>query len=93
MTAMLSPPGTWLAGLKVMIPALAYIFNGHIDVVEVGLGWTVPPFEGVVKDGRVYGRGACDMKGGIAASLIAIDALLACGLLTRRRAGILRYGG
>lgn len=58
-------------------------FNGHIDVVETGLGWSVPPFEGVVKDGRVYGRGACDMKGGIAASLIAIEALLACGLLTR----------
>jgi succinyl-diaminopimelate desuccinylase len=65
-------------------------FNGHIDVVEVGLGWTVPPFEGVVKDGRVYGRGACDMKGGIAASLIAIDALLACGLPTR---GALEFSG
>ncbi len=51
-------------------------FNGHIDVVEAGLGWTVPPFEGVVKDGRVYGRGTCDMKGGIAAAMIAIEAIL-----------------
>ena len=35
--------------------------------VEAGHGWTVDPFAGVVRDGRVYGRGACDMKGGIAA--------------------------
>ena len=52
-------------------------FNSHIDVVEAGHGWTVDPFEGVVKDGRVYGRGACDMKGGLAASIIAVDAFLA----------------
>jgi len=53
-------------------------FNGHIDVVEVGSGWTVPPFEGLVKDGRVYGRGACDMKGGLASAIIAVEALLDC---------------
>jgi len=51
-------------------------FNGHIDVVEAGLGWTVDPFEGVVKDGRVYGRGSCDMKGGLAAAIVAVEALL-----------------
>jgi len=54
-------------------------FNSHIDVVEPGEGWTVPPFEGVVKDGRVYGRGACDMKGGLAASVIAVEALIDSG--------------
>ncbi len=52
-------------------------FNSHIDVVEAGEGWTVDPFEGVVKDGRVYGRGACDMKGGLAASIIAAEAFMA----------------
>ncbi|MGB3537772.1 MAG: acetylornithine deacetylase/succinyl-diaminopimelate desuccinylase family protein [Mesorhizobium sp.] len=51
-------------------------FNSHIDVVEAGDGWTVDPFAGVVKDGRVYGRGACDMKGGLAASIIAVEAFL-----------------
>src|SRR6185312_835808 len=52
-------------------------FNSHIDVVEAGDGWTVDPFGGVVMDGRVYGRGACDMKGGLAASIIAVEAFLA----------------
>ena len=51
-------------------------FNGHIDVVEVGSGWTVPPFQGLVKDGRVWGRGACDMKGGLASAIIAVEALI-----------------
>ncbi|MBB3267104.1 succinyl-diaminopimelate desuccinylase [Azospirillum sp. OGB3] len=55
-------------------------FNGHIDVVPAGQGWTVDPFEGVVKDGRVYGRGACDMKGGIAASIIAVESILESGI-------------
>jgi len=54
-------------------------FNGHIDVVQTGAGWTVDPFAGVVKDGRVYGRGACDMKGGLAASIVAVEALIDSG--------------
>jgi succinyl-diaminopimelate desuccinylase len=55
-------------------------FNGHIDVVETGNGWSVDPFAGVVRDGRVYGRGTCDMKGGIAASVIAVEALIESGM-------------
>lgn len=51
-------------------------FNGHIDVVEAGSGWTVAPFDAVVRDGKVWGRGACDMKGGLAAAIIAVEALL-----------------
>lgn len=54
-------------------------FNGHIDVVPAGRGWTVDPFGGAVIDGKVYGRGACDMKGGIAASIIAVEAILDSG--------------
>ena len=51
-------------------------FNSHTDVVAVGRGWTVDPFGGDLIDGRVYGRGACDMKGGLAASIIAAEAFL-----------------
>ncbi|MBV7409069.1 acetylornithine deacetylase/succinyl-diaminopimelate desuccinylase family protein [Maritimibacter sp. DP1N21-5] len=52
-------------------------FNSHHDVVEVGNGWTVDPFGAEVKDGRIYGRGSCDMKGGLAASIIAAEAFVA----------------
>jgi succinyl-diaminopimelate desuccinylase len=54
-------------------------FNSHIDVVQTGSGWSVEPFAGLVKDGRVYGRGTCDMKGGLAASIIAVEALIDSG--------------
>ncbi len=52
-------------------------FNGHHDVVEVGHGWTRDPFGGALEGDRIYGRGACDMKGGIAASIIAAEAFAA----------------
>ncbi|MDE3237897.1 MAG: acetylornithine deacetylase/succinyl-diaminopimelate desuccinylase family protein [Paracoccaceae bacterium] len=52
-------------------------FNGHHDVVAVGEGWTTDPFGGELKDGRIYGRGACDMKGGIASAVIAAEAFIA----------------
>lgn len=55
-------------------------FNGHLDVVPAGEGWTVDPFAAVVRDGRIYGRGVTDQKAGIAASIFAIEAI--------RRAGI-----
>jgi succinyl-diaminopimelate desuccinylase len=54
-------------------------FNSHIDVVQVGGGWSLDPFAALVKDGKVYGRGACDMKGGLAASIIAVEALIDSG--------------
>jgi succinyl-diaminopimelate desuccinylase len=54
-------------------------FNSHIDVVQTGSGWTVEPFGGLVQGGKVYGRGACDMKGGLAASIIAVEALIDSG--------------
>ena len=54
--------------------------NGHFDVVPAGSGWTKDPFGGEVSDGRIWGRGSCDMKAGIAAAVFAAEAL--------RRAGI-----
>jgi succinyl-diaminopimelate desuccinylase len=54
--------------------------NGHIDVVLAGSGWTVDPFAGVVRDGRLYGRGACDMKAGLAAAIVAVEVLVGRGL-------------
>jgi succinyl-diaminopimelate desuccinylase len=52
------------------------ILEGHTDVVTPGdeTAWTHPPFAGVLADGRIYGRGAADMKGGLAAAICALDA-------------------
>ncbi len=58
-------------------PGACVHFNSHIDVVEAGAGWSFDPFGGAVRDGRVYGRGACDMKGGLATSIVAVEAFLA----------------
>ena len=54
--------------------------NGHLDVVPAGDGWTVDPFGGIVRDGRIYGRGSCDMKAGIAAAVYAAEAIRRAGL-------------
>ncbi len=51
-------------------------FNGHIDVVEPGEGWTRDPFDPTIVGGRLYGRGACDMKGGLAAAIVAAETLV-----------------
>jgi len=51
-------------------------FNGHYDVVPPGIGWSIDPFNPVVRDGRIYGRGVDDMKGGIAAFLTALKTFL-----------------
>ncbi|WP_199725204.1 acetylornithine deacetylase/succinyl-diaminopimelate desuccinylase family protein [Gemmobacter lutimaris] len=58
-------------------PGYCVHFNSHHDVVEVGHGWTRDPFGGELDGDRIYGRGACDMKGGLAASIIAAEAFIA----------------
>jgi acetylornithine deacetylase/succinyl-diaminopimelate desuccinylase family protein len=52
------------------------ILNGHADVVPAGDGWRHPPYDGVTESGRLYGRGAADMKGGLAAAISAVDAVV-----------------
>lgn len=57
------------------------MLQGHIDVVPVGAAdlWTTPPFTPSIRDGRLYGRGACDMKSGVTAYLMAFAALKEAG--------------
>jgi acetylornithine deacetylase len=57
------------------------LFNGHVDVVsaEPRAEWTSDPNEATPRDGRIYGRGACDMKGGVAAMVFAAEVLSELG--------------
>lgn len=55
------------------------LLNGHLDVVPPGEGWRTDPFEPIIRDGRLYGRGAADMKGGLASILGALRALSMAG--------------
>lgn len=56
------------------------LLSGHTDVVSVGIGWETDPFDPIVKDGFMFGRGTSDMKGGIASMLIAIEAIKKTGI-------------
>jgi acetylornithine deacetylase/succinyl-diaminopimelate desuccinylase family protein len=58
-------------------------FNTHMDTVPEGTGWTHGPFAGDQIDGRIYGRGAADAKGPLAAFLAAIEAIVGSGLRLR----------
>ena len=55
------------------------MLSGHIDVVQRGSKWTHDPFSGELTDGKIYGRGAVDMKGGIAAMTMALKAVRQAG--------------
>ncbi len=83
--ALLAPHGEGLPRVNVLArlpgaePRPVLHFNGHMDVVPAGDGWSVDPFEGVIRDGRMYGRGVSDMKGGIAAQVYAIETLRRAG--------------
>jgi len=62
---------------------------GHLDVVPEGDGWTVPPYGGVVQDGRIYGRGTIDDKGPLMAAFYGLMALKDSGLPIQRRVRVL----
>ncbi|MFG2497925.1 ArgE/DapE family deacylase [Streptomyces sp. NPDC048441] len=84
-----TPPGLGFDGRPQLIARFpgtgggrSLLFNGHIDVVsaEPKREWASDPFRAEVRDGRLYGRGTCDMKGGIAAAVVAAEALAALGI-------------
>jgi succinyl-diaminopimelate desuccinylase len=58
------------------------MFEGHTDVVTEGdpAQWTDPPFSAVIRDGRIYGRGANDMKAGLVCALVALKAIVQSGV-------------
>jgi len=59
------------------------MLTGHVDVVPAASGWTVEPYKGEERDGRIYGRGAVDMKGGIAAMVMGLEAVIKSGVKLR----------
>ena len=85
----LVPPGLDFAGRPQLVARVrgggggrSLLLNGHIDVVsgDPVEQWSSPPFRPEVRDGKLYGRGACDMKGGIAAMVFATELLAALGV-------------
>jgi succinyl-diaminopimelate desuccinylase len=77
------PRANVLARLALGDPGRALHFNGHVDVVPAGGGWSVPPFAAEIRDGKLYGRGSADQKAGIAAAVYAVEALRRSGLPVR----------
>lgn len=67
--------------------ARSLILNGHVDTVPADAegGWEAPPLSGLVENGILYGRGAADMKSGVAAMIMAVQTLLEIGLRPRGR--------
>jgi succinyl-diaminopimelate desuccinylase len=74
----------WLDGTS---PGPTLCLEGHTDVVTEGdpAAWRHPPWSGALEDGRVYGRGAADMKGGLAAAMVAAAAVRRSGVAFRGR--------
>ena len=66
--------------LKGSKPGKRLDYNAHIDTVPAGDDWLTDPFKAVIKDGKLYGRGACDMKTGIACSLNMLKAVADSGV-------------
>lgn len=71
-------------------PSRDLLLNGHVDVVPTGeeSAWTTPPWDADVRDERVYGRGAVDMKGGLCCALFAVKALRDAGVRLRGRLSV-----
>ena len=70
------------AEYKVNDKGKKFLFDGHLDTVPVGNSslWTVDPFSGTLKEGKIFGRGAADMKGSIAAFVHTLETLIDSGV-------------
>lgn len=68
-----------LARIKGDSPGPTLLYNGHLDVVPVGNDWSVDPYACVIKDGKLFGRGAADMKSGVSAMIYAAIMLKSMG--------------
>jgi len=70
------------AEYKVNDKGKKFLFDGHLDTVPVGNSslWTVDPFSGTLKEGKIFGRGTADMKGSIAAFVHALETLIDSGV-------------
>ena len=77
--------GTWGQG-----DGPTVVLNGHLDVVPTGdlTQWSASPFAAEVRGGSLYGRGACDMKGGLVCQIAAVEALQAAGVRLRGRVSL-----
>ncbi|WP_158886075.1 succinyl-diaminopimelate desuccinylase [Rhodanobacter sp. L36] len=72
-------------------PGKLLVFLGHTDVVPSGpeASWQSPPFEPTIRDGRLYGRGAADMKGSVAAMVVALEEFVVAHPTHSGRVGLL----
>jgi acetylornithine deacetylase len=63
-------------------PRKSILFNGHVDTMPPGdeSAWTAPPHSALIKEGKLYGLGVCDMKGGLMASILAVKLLQDAGV-------------
>ena len=80
----------WIGPAEKRADGRDLILDGHIDVVPAGelSSWSMDPWRGALRDGRVYGRGACDMKAGLCAALFAAKALREAGVPLRGRVSV-----
>jgi acetylornithine deacetylase/succinyl-diaminopimelate desuccinylase len=73
-----------IAALSGKNPEIGLLLNGHLDVVPPSSAMRYPPFDAIIQDGRLWGRGAVDMKGGLAAMACALGAIQRAGSLLDR---------
>ena len=84
--------GNVIGEIRGKLPGPSILFDGHIDTVDVtdAAEWDMPPFEGVIREGRIYGRGASDMKCALAAMIYGLATLTA---FTEKLAGSVYVSG